>query len=170
MLLAYTGCRVGEALALTWQDVDLGLGTIVISKSVQRVDKEWVVTSPKTRSGTRVISLPSEAVQVLRIQAERCVAQGIRDLVFPSGQGTPLHATTVAHAMRRECDRLGLCRLTPHGLRHLHASLLLAQGLPIPAVSQRLGHANAAITMSTYAHYLGRDDAPATEAIGRALG
>ena len=60
--------------------------------------------------------------------------------------------------------------MTPHGLRHLHASLLLAQGLPIPAVSQRLGHANSAITMAVYAHALSQDDSQATAAIARAIG
>ena len=91
-------------------------------------------------------------------------------MVFMGERGGMLSHSTAQKAIRRECLRLGLHPVTPHGLRHLHASLLLAQGLPIPAVSQRLGHANSAITMSTYAHYLGRDDTQATEAIGRALG
>ena len=59
--------------------------------------------------------------------------------------------------------------MTPHGLRHLSASLLLSEGLPVPVVSQRLGHATPAITMAVYAHALGRGDKAAAEAIGRAL-
>jgi integrase len=89
--------------------------------------------------------------------------------VFTGPRGGPLAATTVEAAQRRECDRLGLRRVSPHGLRHLHASLLLAEGLPIPAVSARMGHANSAITMSVYAHVIDQGDTAATEAIGRAL-
>lgn len=169
-LLVFSGCRVGEALALTWRDVDLAAGLIVISKSVQRIDGEWVVTEPKTRASIRTVSLPHEALAGLERQAEKRLSQGGGHLVFASTENQPIHGTSVAHAMRRECDRLGLPRVTPHGLRHLHASLLLAQGLPIPAVSQRLGHANPAITMTVYAHFLGGDDAQARDAIGRAIG
>lgn len=173
-LLAYSGCRLGEALALEWADIDLTTGRVVVSKTIQRIGGEWVVTEPKTKAGVRVITLPAEAIDALRRQAERRLAKGMQAsgggaLVFASN-GQPLHRATVAHAMRRECDRLGLPPVTPHGLRHLHASLLLAQGLPVPAVSQRLGHANSAITMAVYAHAIGKDDSAATAAIARAIG
>jgi integrase len=168
-LLAYSGVRLGEALALTWADVDLATGRIVIAKTVQRIGGRWVVSEPKTRAGVRTVTLPPEAIEALRRQAERRLAAGGGALVFAS-EGQPLHRATVAHAMRRECDRLGLPPVTPHGLRHLHASLLLAEGLPIPAVSQRLGHANSAITMAVYAHAIGKDDSAATQAIARAIG
>ncbi len=61
----------------------------------------------------------------------------------------------------------GVPRCTPHGLRHLHASLLLGKGLPLTAVSARLGHASPQITMSIYAHALNEHDAEAAELIGR---
>ena len=89
--------------------------------------------------------------------------------VFTGAHGQPLTANTVQDCLPRECDRLALPRMTPHSLRHLHASLLISEGLPITAVSKRLGHANAAVTMTTYAHALDNGDAQATEAIGRAL-
>lgn len=73
------------------------------------------------------------------------------------------------NATQEQCDRLGLPKLTPHGLRHQHATLLLYQGLPVTAVSARLGHANPAITMGIYAHALKHQDEQAEQAIGRAL-
>jgi integrase len=168
--LACSGCRLGEALALTWGDVDLAAGRVTIAKSVQRIGGEYVTSEPKTAAGVRAITLPGEAIEALRLQAERRLAQGGGALVFANGEGEPLHRSTVAHATRRECARLGLPPVTPHGLRHLHASLLLAQGLPVPAVSQRLGHANSAITLSVYSHFVGKDDSAATAAIARAIG
>ena len=68
--------------------------------------------------------------------------------------------STARHAVRRP---------QPHGLRHPHASLLLAEGLPVTGVSRRMGHANSGITMTVYAHAIGQSDEAATEAIRRAL-
>ena len=174
-LLAYSGCRVGEILALDWTDVDLVIGRITIAKSTQKINGEQVTSEPKTRAGIRTISLPREAVEALRAQAERRLAEGggsdaYTHLVFRGERGGPLSHSTVGWALTHQCRLLGLPHMTPHGLRHLHASLLLSQGLPIPDVSRRLGHANSAITMSVYAHAISGDDSAATEAIGRAIG
>lgn len=168
MFLATTGCRLGEALALEWGDVDLGAGTVTINKAGQHIGGQWTVTEPKTRSGVRTITLPREAIAALRRQAEYRLSHGGGVLVFANQSGAPLNRTTVAHAMRVMCKRLALPALSPHGLRHLHASLLLAEGLPLPEVSRRLGHASPAITMAIYSHAI-RDDSAAVEAIERAL-
>ena len=90
-------------------------------------------------------------------------------LVFTGETGKPLFRSTAEHAMKRECARLGLPPMTPHGLRHLHASLLLHEGIPVTAVSARLGHANPQITLTTYAHALAGQDGQAAQAIGRVL-
>lgn len=171
LLVLASGCRLGELLALRWSDVDLDAGTITIERTLQRVCGQVLVGQPKTSAGKRTVTLPTEAIQVLRQQYGRLVLSGLAtDLVFPNHRGGPLHHSTVEHALQRVCVRLGIPPMTPHGLRHLHASLLLAQGLPIPVVSQRLGHANAAITMSGYAHAISKDDTAATQAIERAIG
>jgi len=172
-----TGCRPGELRALTWDDVDLDAGTIAVTKTLARIGGEWVVTTPKTRAGVRTVTLPPEGVQALakqrKLQArwKRGPAwQGWRaDLVFTRSNGQPLHGGKVAKALHSECDRLGLPHLTPHQLRHLHASLLLVEGLPVPAVAARLGHASPNVTMAVYAHMMG-DDAAAADAVARALG
>lgn len=173
-----TGCRMGELLALAWSDVSLERKALSVTKSGQHIGGQWTVTTPKTRAGRREISLPPEAVAALTLQramqAERRLKAGpswenVTDLVFTGVRGQPLAGSNAAHALRHECKRLGLPAMTPHGLRHLHASLLLAQGLPVPMVSQRLGHANPGITMSIYAHAIGREDGAATRAIGRAM-
>lgn len=177
LLAVSTGARVGELLALTWSHVDLVAGAVTIAHSAQKIDGKRVTTTPKTRAGTRRIGLPADAIRALHAwrgeQAQQRISMGpswrADELVFSSQKGTPLSASTVGWALTDACRTLDLPHMTPHGLRHLHASLLLAEGLPVPAVSQRLGHANSAITMSTYAHFLAGDDSQATEAIGRAL-
>ena len=177
VLGASTGARIGELLALTWEDVDLDGGIIDVGRSVQVIDGRRVVGTPKTQAGIRRIGLPAATVSTLRAwrakQAEQRLKRGNQwragELVFSSLHSEPLSASTVQDALPRECSRLNLPRMTPHGFRHLHASALLAQGLPIPAVSQRLGHANSAITLAVYAHALPKTDDQATEAIGRMI-
>ena len=177
VLAASTGARIGELLALTWGDVDLDGGNMSVGRSVQIIDGERVVGTPKTQAGIRCIGLPSPTVSVLRAwrarQAEQRLGLGDQwragEHLFSSLQGEPLGASTVHYALARACDRLGLPRISPHGLRHLHASLLLSQGVPIPAVSQRLGHANSGITLAVYAHALPKTDTQATEAISQVM-
>ncbi|NPV07577.1 MAG: tyrosine-type recombinase/integrase [Anaerolineae bacterium] len=175
VLLLASGCRLGEALALEWTDVQ---GSVVnITKAGQYVRGEWVVTEPKTKAGSRTVSLPPEGTAALKrqrvVQAEWRLRAGPAwtdsGLVFTGETGRPLHASVVSHALRRECRRLGLPEVTPHGLRHQHASLLLSEGLPLPEVSRRLGHAHSGITAQVYSHALAGDDSAATRAISRAL-
>jgi integrase len=169
--LLASGCRLGEALALTWQDVNLEQGTVQINRTVQRLKGQTITDEPKTKSAVRTVSLPQDVVQALRQQLSCQVLSGaVCKLVFPSPSGEYLHRSVVAHALRRECERLGLPPMTPHGLRHLHASLLLEAGLPVPQVAQRLGHATPQVTMSVYAHALNRSDREAAEVLQRAMG
>lgn len=179
LLLLSTGLRLGEALALRWDDAGMGVA-VTVSGTLRRLDGQAVVTPPKTPAARRTVLLPPPAIEALKRQQAQQAAwrtearEGWHDwqdsgFVFTSAEGKPLWASTVQHALKRECERLGLPPVTPHGLRHLHASLLLHEGVPVPAVSARLGHANPQVTMSIYAHALAGQDAVAATAIGRVL-
>jgi len=176
--LLATGCRLGELLGLSWADVDLAPGAVKVRGNLQRIRGEWVKSTPKTQAGERTITLPAEGVTALKAQRARLAEWRLKagadwqdgGLVFAGLHGQPLQPSVVEHALARECERLGLPKTTPHGLRHLHASLLLDAGLPVPLVSARLGHARPSITMSIYAHKVGQDDRRAADALARALG
>jgi integrase len=71
--------------------------------------------------------------------------------------------------MAREVVRLELPKLTPHGLRHVHANVLLDAGASVPAVSARLGHAKPSITLSVYGHRIGDDNRQAADAMARMM-
>jgi integrase len=175
LLLVTTGLRLGEALALTWNDLDLTTGLLAVRRSVQRIAGDWVATSPKTRAGERAIGLPADVVTELKRhrvrQIERLGERGwnASGLVFTNQTGGVLCPSVVQHNLARLCNRLGIPRLTAHGLRHLHASLLISGGLPVTDVSRRLGHANAAVTMTVYAHAIGRSDDHAVGIVERVL-
>lgn len=162
LLLLGTGLRIGEALALTWADV--GKDTVRVSKTLTRVGGQWVTGTPKTRSGSRMVALPNEVISLL------APLRGEPDaLVFAGKHGAPLHGADVEHALRQECDRLALPRMTPHQLRHMHASLLLRAGASITDVSARLGHSNPSITLSIYSHALAGGDQEVARLIGEAM-
>lgn len=172
-----SGCRLGELLGLRWEDIDLTTSAIRVRVNLQRIGREWVESAPKTKAGERTITLPPEGAAALKhqraLQAEWRLRAGTdwqeTGLVFTGLKGQPLHHATASNALSTECRRLGLPKVTPHGLRHLHASILLDAGLPVPVVSARLGHAKPSITMSIYAHKVGRDDRQAVEALERVL-
>jgi integrase len=176
--LLASGCRLGEALALTWQDIDWQAGTVTVSKSLQRVGGEWLLQPPKTKAGERTLALPPWGLAALKRQraqqAQWRLQAGARwcnewGLVFTGRDGSPLHQATVTCALRQACQRLGLPPLTPHGLRHLHASLLLDAGLSVPEVAARLGHANPVVTMSVYAHKVRKGDRAAAQALAQVV-
>ncbi|HEX2988969.1 MAG TPA: site-specific integrase [Chloroflexota bacterium] len=166
VVAASTGCRLSELQGLRWQDVDLAASTLRVSRSLHRIEGQWVESTPKTRAGNRTMVLPAAAVAALKgqraQQAEWRLKAGPQwqdtALVFTGEHGQPLAQSTVQKAMHREIERLDLPPLTPHGLRHMAASLLLSKGLPVPAVSARLGHASPNITMSIYAHAMKQQD------------
>jgi integrase len=90
--------------------------------------------------------------------------------VFTQPDGSPWRPETITDRWRCQWPALSLPRLRLHDLRHCHASLLLAEGVPIKVVSERLGHATIGMTMDVYAHVLPAMDRDAAAAIGRALG
>ena len=154
-----SGARLGELLALTWADISVEGNAIQINKARQRINGKWIITEPKTARSNRIVVVPQAVIEA--IQETTASAKQWKERVFPWCH------ERVEKELKEECDRLGLPRITPHGLRHLHASLLLAQGLALPEVSERLGHSSPAITMQVYAHALRQDRA--VEAIERVL-
>jgi len=170
--LATTGLRLSEALALRWSDLDLRAGTLRVQRALQRVRGAWVTTEPKTRSGSRTVTLPPTTVAVLRQHRRQAAEEALRggrgleedQLVFTTKLGRPLAHRHVQRVFRQLSERAGLPPVTPHGLRHLHASLLLAGGAPLPEVARRLGHSTPAVTASIYSHAL-REDRHLAEAV-----
>jgi integrase len=159
-LLATTGMRRGEALGLRWADVDLEKGRAAIRQTVIAVDHQVQIGSPKTVKGRRVVSLDARTVTVLRVHRQRQLEERLaigagwqdRDLLFTKVTGGPLHPERFSREFDRRVERYGLPRITLHGLRHTWATLALEAGVHPKVVSERLGHANIAITLDIYSH------------------
>lgn len=173
VLLVTTGLRVSEALGLAWSDI--GPDSVTVRHQLARQDGEWVRTEPKTRRSRRTVALIPIAVEALteqkrRQDAERTGPQPIDGLVFTTVTGQPVQSSNILPPWYATLKRLGLPRVTTHDLRHSAASMMLTAGVPLPVISDVLGHSTIRITADLYAHVgveLKRD---AADALAKALG
>ena len=146
-----TGLRLGEILALTWDDLDMKNKTISVNKQVQRIKSELKITTPKTAASIRKVALCDECFNQLHILHSR--QRTDTNLIFPSpitgGLRDPSSITRKLHRMQK---RAGVPQIRFHDLRHSFATLSLEQGMDIKTVSHMLGHTDAGFTMNTYMH------------------
>jgi integrase len=157
----YSGARLSEIAGLTFDDVDEKAGTLDINKNYDYVVPDNTFKPTKTASSTRVIDVSPILVKSLHklILAQRVRAKVNPDsLVFAGLDGTPPTSNGVNKELRRAMAHLQIEKdgFTFHGLRHSHASYLLASGVDLQYVSKRLGHDNIGITAKTYTHILDR--------------
>lgn len=177
-LFAYSGLRRGEALGLSWTDLDFDACTATIRKTITVVNGKviWSDTA-KTRDSERTVQLDQQTMEVLRFHQQRQRAErdagGIdwdpSGLVFtwPDGRFTTPERPTVW--FRQYCDELGLKRIGVHGLRHTHATVALRAGVSPEVVSKRLGHADVSTTLSIYAHVFEKDERGAAELVAAVM-
>ena len=169
MLLAYTGMRIGELLALTWQDIDMEEHTVSISKTLYTPDnraEHYTLLPPKTTAGYRVIDIPAEVIAALKSWRHEYVLEKMRwadnwhsdyDFIFPAVTRHGYPRTQKAAQLR--IDRLvALARLpintriTPHVFRHTHISLLAEAGVPLHEIMDRVGQTDDETTKKVYLH------------------
>jgi integrase len=165
---AATGCRRGELLALRWSDIIGGRATIARSLTQTRTGLEFKET--KTEK-PRAVVLPESAIKALEAHRRRqgefrrkfgADYRADLDLVFANSDGTPLKPDSISATVSALFKRLKIPKpkgAALHLLRHTHTSVLLAEGVPLPAVSARLGHGSIRTTQEIYAHMItGQDE------------
>ena len=154
LFLFGTGCREGEMFALQWSDVDLGSGKIHISKTItsKTTTGRWAMTSPKTERSDRYIDLQESLLVRLRARfsAEK-KKDGFSSSWFVFGHMAPLSRSQLARFLDKYIEASGVPRITPHGFRHSHATLLIRAGIDDQLIAERLGHTPAELR-KTYAH------------------
>jgi integrase len=157
---AWSGLRIGELLALRWQDVDLTTGMLRVWRNRSETADRQPVIVERTKTRTiRYVELPPECVAVLKehraAQNTRRLASGRfwidEGLVFANDRGGMRNYNGVRQALARLCKRLGLPVVSPHKLRHTHGSLLGAAGASQREIADRLGHSSLQTT-ERYVH------------------
>jgi len=163
LLVARTGLRRGEALALVWSAVDWRAGTLTVARS--RSGGGLQAGGPKTSAGLRTIELSAAVLAALRahwaaqaqerLRAGRAYAE--HELVFAARWGTPLVPRNVLRRFKQLAAHAGLSSAAyVHDLRHTAISHQLAAGVALPEVSAAAGHANPAVTTAVYAYWVRR--------------
>lgn len=150
--LALTGMRIGEALALTINDVDIANREIHINKTYDTNNK--ITTTPKTIDSFRDIYIQDELLPLVRRIRQSALAYKLAnksDLLFQDSNGRYDYNAFRKHFRVYSLGVLGR-KCTPHILRHTHTSLMAEQGITLDVISRRLGHSDSRITKEIYFH------------------
>jgi integrase len=161
-ILAFTGVRRGEALALSWQDISFKDKTLRVNKSLkQGAGNRVYIGEPKTKAGYRVISLDDNTLTILRrwkVEQARLLlgfgysVGGNNQLIFSKMDNTPLDLSAPRNRLETICKKHNFKMINVHGFRHTHCSLLFEAGVPMKDVKERLGHSDITTTMNIYTH------------------
>lgn len=166
--------------SLTAPHIDLERATLQVTEALEESKAYGIpVKAPKSRAGRRTISLPEIVTTILADHRKRQLEQRLRRgqgkppddaLVFPAPTGSYRRPAALSIVWRRTARRLGLPPIRWHGLRHSHASQLIAAGVDVVTISRRLGHASPTVTLGRYARMFERSDRRAADAMDSLLG
>jgi integrase len=174
------GLRQGELLGVTWDDVDLEVGTLAVRRTLQRYGGAYHLDEPKTERSRRTIPLPAGLTGVLRAHRARQLEERLRAgpewegdawrLVFATERGEPLSPCQLTRRFQAALRAAGLPRQRFHDMRHAAASFMLSQGVPLRVAMEVLGHSQIAVTANTYSHVMPEIQRDAMERVGILLG
>ena len=160
-LMSYTGLRQGEALALKWSDIDFENKKITVDKTAVRIKEKQTLQTPKTKNSKRVISIDPTTLSILKSWKKDQIKiyfkngkhfEGDDNFIFTNERGEWVHIHNFIPYFKRFVTDHKLKPITPHGLRHTHASLLFSAGVEPKNISDRLGHSTVQITLDLYTH------------------
>lgn len=149
-LMFFTGLRHAEVRALQVHKFNKDNNTLLINNSIDYKSKNdlWKLTETKSKSSNRVITLNNSIANKLK---EFITTKKTEDFIFCDSNGTPRTQLFAKSLLAKGSIKLGI-KINPHGLRHSHASFLVASGVPIQMVQKRLGHSDPSTTMKLYSH------------------
>ncbi|MGQ5709474.1 tyrosine-type recombinase/integrase [Lactobacillus sp. PSON] len=161
-LLAFSGMRIGEGLALNWSDIDFNENTVTISKTLSSGEKDRPkIDDPKTYNGFRVIALDSLTMKYLsewrKRQQHDLYLMGLnpmnnKQLLFPNRDNRLLRRNNIYVWNKSIAEKAGIKRINVHGFRHTHASILYENGATAKQIQMKLGHGSIDTTLDIYTH------------------
>ena len=178
LLSIYSGYRRSEMLGLEWKDIDFEHDLIHVRRTSQYTSEKGIYTdTTKTRKSKRVSKTPATITNLLRQvkadQNEEARRPGPQredyDRLFTKWNGAPMNPQTPFEWLKGYCERIGIPFRNIHSLRHLHASLLIFEGVDVVAVSEDMGHSVVGTTLNLYSHMFQEAKARNCDAISNAL-
>ncbi|MEZ0352390.1 tyrosine-type recombinase/integrase [Mycobacterium sp. pR1184] len=178
VLIASTGLRKGEALALRWDKVDLDAGVLRVAATISRVAGRLVISEPKTARSRRTVPLSPAVIAMLRKHKAAQAADRLRaanqwqdsGLVFTTEFGGPVDPRNLLRVIEVAARTAGVADVGVHTLRHSAAVAWLESGVHIKAVADLLGHSSIAITGDVYGHTSDDTARAAVDALAGRLG
>ena len=177
LLSIYSGYRRSEMLGLEWKDIDFEHDLIHVRRTSQYTSEKGIYTdTTKTRKSKRVSKMPASIMNLLRQfkadQNEEARRLGTKwedyDRLFTKWNGAPMNPQTPFEWLKGYCERIGIPFRNIHSLRHLHASLLIFEGVDVVAVSEDMGHSVVGTTLNLYSHMFQEAKARNCDAISNA--
>lgn len=182
-LALFCGLRRGELIALRWPDIDFDMKTLTVNKSTAIVGGKKHQKATKNRASERMVSIPGHILEMLRHYRMEYCSYRLQigstwvgeEYLFIQWDGSQMYPSTPNSIMKKILGRYNaenpdpLPEVTPHGLRHTSATLLISQNVDIKTVSSRLGHAQTSTTMNIYSHSLKKKDETAADALEQLL-
>ena len=152
--LLATGCRINEALALSWSDIDLDNAVVHITKTLNYKQE---TNSPKSKASYRDLDIDQATVTMLKVYKVRQIQEAWKigkteSVVFSDFIHEYPNNRTLQTRLRTHFKRANVTNIGFHGFRHTHASLLLNSGIPYKELQHRLGHSTLSMTMDIYSH------------------
>lgn len=150
-----------EDMALKWSDIDFEDKKITVNKTAVRIKEKQSLQTPKTKNSKRVISIDPNTLSILKNWKKDQIKiyfkngkhfEGDDNFIFTNQRGDWVHIHNFIPYFKRFVTDHGLKPITPHGLRHTHASLLFGAGVDPKNISDRLGHSTIKITLDLYTH------------------
>lgn len=163
-MLAYTGLRIGELVALKWSDIDFSEHTLRVIKTYYNPTNnklKYTLLTPKTEGSIRTITIDPLLVDLLKQhkqQQEKIITDNKpfykdNDFIFSTNEGYPKTIKHLSIRMQRLLKKTSIPKqVTPHSFRHTHTSLLIEANVHIKEIQERLGHSDIKTTMDIYAH------------------
>lgn len=145
-VLYWCGLRIGELLALTLSDIDFEDGIISVSKTYNHLNGREIISTPKTPSSVRKVSMPAFLIDELKEYIGLLYEPKEDQRIFQ------ISKSKISSNFHKLSDQAGLKRITIHGLRHSHVSLLISKKYNIFEVSKRIGHKSVKTTQDIYGH------------------
>lgn len=145
-MLFWTGCRIGELLALTKEDINFDSNQISITKTYYRTNRQDVITEPKTKQSVRVVEIPEFLKQEIKDFIDGHYGMPEHERLFP------IVPEAVQHKMKRQIEKAGVKNIRVHDLRHSHVAYLIHKGIEPILIKERVGHKDIRITLNTYGH------------------
>ena len=150
VICLYTGLRLGELLALTWDDIDFNSKTLLVSKTIYLSHNQIIIDTPKTRTSTRQIPIAENILSILKKIKEESTS----NYIISSNKNTYVLPRTYQRAYKNILKKCGIKYKNFHCLRHTFATRSLEIGMDVKTLAEIMGHNNPSITLNRYSHSL----------------